>query len=33
LVQSIPTDMLELPVVPGALRTGDVLQWLAGNSN
>ncbi|CAM6009882.1 unnamed protein product [Sphagnum balticum] len=33
LVQSIPTDMPELPAVPGVLRTGDVLQWLAGNSS
>ncbi|KAH8952931.1 hypothetical protein BDL97_09G110500 [Sphagnum fallax] len=33
LLQSIPTDMPELPAVPGVLRTGDVLQWLAGNSS
>lgn len=32
LVQSIPTDMPELPLVPGVLNTGDVLQWLAGNA-
>eukprot|EP01018_Ginkgo_biloba_P014154 Gb_19926 [translate_table: standard] len=33
LVQSIPTDMPELRRVPGVLSTGDVLQWLAGNSS
>lgn len=32
LVQSIPTDMPELAQVPGVLRTGDVLKWLAGNA-
>ncbi|KAH8952944.1 hypothetical protein BDL97_09G111500, partial [Sphagnum fallax] len=33
LLQSIPADMPELPAVPGVLRTGDVLQWLPGNSS
>lgn len=33
LVQSIPTDMPELSRVPGVLSSGDVLQWLAGNSS
>ncbi|KAM4130392.1 hypothetical protein ACJW30_01G097900 [Castanea mollissima] len=33
LVQSIPTDMPHLPRVPGVLSTGDVFQWLAGNSS
>ncbi|KAF5748121.1 hypothetical protein HS088_TW04G00071 [Tripterygium wilfordii] len=32
LVQSIPTDMPELPRIPGVLSTGDVLRWLAQNS-
>uniref|UniRef100_A0A1J3CT61 Phospholipase D Z n=1 Tax=Noccaea caerulescens TaxID=107243 RepID=A0A1J3CT61_NOCCA len=32
LVQSIPTDMPELPRVSGVLSTGDVFQWLANNS-
>ncbi|KAG2245189.1 hypothetical protein Bca4012_014798 [Brassica carinata] len=32
LVQSIPTDMPELPLIPGVLSTGDVFQWLANNS-
>lgn len=32
LVQSIPTDMTELRLVPGVLSTADVFQWLAGNS-
>lgn len=32
LVQSTPTDMPELPQVPGVLSTGDVLRWLAGNA-
>ncbi|KAJ1703574.1 hypothetical protein LUZ63_003353 [Rhynchospora breviuscula] len=32
LVQSIPTDMPDLQLVPGVLSTGDVLQWLAGNA-
>ncbi|KAL9675928.1 hypothetical protein QQ045_004136 [Rhodiola kirilowii] len=32
LVQSIPTDMPELQLVPGVLSTADVLRWLAGNS-
>lgn len=32
LVQSVPTDMPELARVPGVLRTGDVLKWLAGNA-
>ncbi|GLJ15401.1 hypothetical protein SUGI_0252810 [Cryptomeria japonica] len=33
LVQSIPTDMPELERVPGVLSSGDVLQWIAGNSS
>ncbi|KAK4757770.1 hypothetical protein SAY87_019071 [Trapa incisa] len=33
LVQSIPTDMPDLRRVPGVLSTGDVFQWLAGNSS
>lgn len=33
LVQSIPTDMPQLPPVPGVLSTGDVFRWLAGNSS
>lgn len=33
LVQSIPTDMPELSRVSGVLSSGDVLQWLAGNSS
>ncbi|KAK1268936.1 hypothetical protein QJS04_geneDACA013686 [Acorus gramineus] len=32
LVQSIPTDMPHLPLVPGVLSSGDALKWLAGNS-
>ncbi|XP_020109529.1 phospholipase D Z-like isoform X1 [Ananas comosus] len=32
LVQSIPTDMPDLPRVPGVLSSGDVLRWLAGNA-
>ncbi|EFH48398.1 predicted protein [Arabidopsis lyrata subsp. lyrata] len=32
LVQSIPTDMPELPRISGVLSTGDVFQWLANNS-
>ncbi|KAJ4958261.1 hypothetical protein NE237_025372 [Protea cynaroides] len=32
LVQSIPTDMPDLPRVTGVLSTADVLRWLAGNS-
>ncbi|KAJ4748054.1 Phospholipase D Z [Rhynchospora pubera] len=32
LVQSVPTDMPDLHLVPGVLSTGDVLQWLAGNA-
>ncbi|KAL0890653.1 hypothetical protein Bca101_014636 [Brassica carinata] len=32
IVQSIPTDMPELPLIPGVLSTGDVFQWLANNS-
>ncbi|PIA36119.1 hypothetical protein AQUCO_03400198v1 [Aquilegia coerulea] len=33
LVQSIPTDMPDLPRIPGILSTADVFQWLAGNSS
>ncbi|KAL3500317.1 hypothetical protein ACH5RR_039410 [Cinchona calisaya] len=33
LVQSIPTDMPHLPLVPGVLSTGNVFRWLAGNSS
>ncbi|KAL4571737.1 hypothetical protein LXL04_018502 [Taraxacum kok-saghyz] len=33
LVQSIPTDMPELSLVPGVLSTADVFRWLAGNSS
>nr|GEV03759.1 phospholipase D Z-like [Tanacetum cinerariifolium] len=33
LVQSIPTDMPQLPLVPGVLATADVLRWLAGNAS
>ncbi|XP_078437755.1 uncharacterized protein LOC144708367 [Wolffia australiana] len=33
LVQSVPTDMPRLPLIDGVLSTGDVLQWLAGNSS
>lgn len=33
LVQSIPTDMPHLHLVPGVHSTGDVFQWLAGNSS
>ncbi|KAL7122299.1 hypothetical protein ACP275_01G037100 [Erythranthe tilingii] len=33
LVQSIPTDMPHLRLVPGVLSTGDVFRWLAGNSS
>ncbi|KAK3037686.1 hypothetical protein RJ639_030630 [Escallonia herrerae] len=33
LVQSIPTDMPHLPLVPGILSTADVFRWLAGNSS
>ncbi|CAI9094617.1 OLC1v1030380C1 [Oldenlandia corymbosa var. corymbosa] len=33
LVQSIPTDMPQLPRVPGVLSTADVFRWLAGNSS
>lgn len=32
LVQSIPTDMPQLSLVPGVLSSSDVFQWLAGNS-
>ncbi|CAN1177342.1 Probable phospholipase D F09G2.8 [Linum perenne] len=32
LVQSIPTDMPDIPRVTGVLSTGDVLRWMAGNS-
>lgn len=32
LVQSIPTDMPHLSLVPGVLSTSDVFRWLAGNS-
>ncbi|XP_057539201.1 uncharacterized protein LOC130817486 isoform X5 [Amaranthus tricolor] len=32
LVQSIPTDMPHLSLVPGVLSTADVFRWLAGNS-
>lgn len=32
LVQSIPTDMPQLSLVPGVLATADVFRWLAGNS-
>ncbi|KMT16926.1 hypothetical protein BVRB_2g043960 [Beta vulgaris subsp. vulgaris] len=32
LVQSIPTDMPKLSLVPGVLSTADVFRWLAGNS-
>ncbi|CAO2820398.1 unnamed protein product [Amaranthus hypochondriacus] len=32
LVQSIPTDMPHLSLVPGVLSTVDVFRWLAGNS-
>ncbi|CAM6105639.1 unnamed protein product [Calypogeia fissa] len=32
LVQSIPTDMPDLRLVPGVLSSGDVLNWLAGNA-
>ncbi|XP_023771456.1 uncharacterized protein LOC111920115 [Lactuca sativa] len=33
LVQSIPTDMPQLSLVPGVLSTADVFRWLAGNSS
>ncbi|KAM7513346.1 hypothetical protein LguiB_012221 [Lonicera macranthoides] len=33
LVQSIPTDMPHLPLVPGILSSADVFQWMAGNSS
>ncbi|KAI3772674.1 hypothetical protein L6452_03865 [Arctium lappa] len=33
LVQSIPTDMPHLSLVPGVLATADVFRWLAGNSS
>ncbi|GAB4854654.1 hypothetical protein Ancab_023236 [Ancistrocladus abbreviatus] len=33
LVQSIPTDMPQLTLVPGVLPTAKVFQWLAGNSS
>ncbi|XP_051137423.1 uncharacterized protein LOC127255751 [Andrographis paniculata] len=33
VVQSIPTDMPQLSLVPGVLSTADVFQWLAGNSS
>ncbi|KAI5673113.1 hypothetical protein M9H77_13477 [Catharanthus roseus] len=33
LVQSIPTDMPQLHLVPGVLSTADVFRWLAGNSS
>ncbi|KAL0312112.1 UNVERIFIED_CONTAM: Phospholipase D Z [Sesamum radiatum] len=33
LVQSIPTDMPHLSLVPGVLSTADVFRWLAGNSS
>lgn len=32
LVQSIPTDMPQLSLVPGVLASADVFRWLAGNS-
>ncbi|CAN0913273.1 Phospholipase D Z [Linum grandiflorum] len=32
IVQSIPTDMPDLPRVAGVLSSADVLRWLAGNS-
>ncbi|PIA51432.1 hypothetical protein AQUCO_01100337v1 [Aquilegia coerulea] len=32
LVQSIPTDIPDLPRVAGVLSTADVLRWLAGNA-
>ncbi|XP_021758048.1 phospholipase D Z-like [Chenopodium quinoa] len=32
LVQSIPTNMPHLSLVPGVLSTADVSRWLAGNS-
>nr|GEV03758.1 phospholipase D Z [Tanacetum cinerariifolium] len=32
LVQSIPTDMPYLALIPGVLDTADVFRWLAGNS-
>ncbi|KAK9741745.1 hypothetical protein RND81_03G125300 [Saponaria officinalis] len=32
LVQSIPTDMPHLPLLPGVLPTSDVFKWLAGNA-
>lgn len=32
LVQSIPTDMPDLRLIPGVLSSGDVLNWLAGNA-
>lgn len=32
LVQSIPTDMANLSLVPGVLSTADVFRWLAGNA-
>ncbi|KAL9247891.1 hypothetical protein vseg_021271 [Gypsophila vaccaria] len=32
LVQSIPTDMPHLPLIPGVLPTADVFKWLAGNA-
>ncbi|KNA11054.1 hypothetical protein SOVF_138550 [Spinacia oleracea] len=32
LVQSIPTDMSHLSLIPGVLSTADVFRWLAGNS-
>ncbi|XXG51847.1 hypothetical protein AAC387_Pa03g0322 [Persea americana] len=33
LVQSIPTDMPDLPLVKGVLSSEDVFRWLAGNSS
>ncbi|XP_059658254.1 uncharacterized protein LOC132304541 [Cornus florida] len=33
LVQSIPSDMPHLSLVPGVLSTADVFRWLAGNSS
>ncbi|XP_071720797.1 uncharacterized protein [Rutidosis leptorrhynchoides] len=32
LVQSIPTDMPHLSLVPGVVASADVLKWLAGNA-
>ncbi|KAA8525590.1 hypothetical protein F0562_007445 [Nyssa sinensis] len=33
LVQSIPTDMPHLSLVPGVISTADAFRWLAGNSS